>query len=147
MKKTLSITIVVCMTLLIGAFTSCQPAQPIAPTPTPQTLAQKIVGKWTMKEAILNSTVQGDNRKDTTRFTTADYFEFKADGTIAIMETGKPYNGNWTITNNKLFITNTNYIDYSRGFDLPILTANNLQLYYTETNSLSTLEQKLNLSK
>jgi hypothetical protein len=147
MKKTLSITIIVCVTLFTFALTSCQPAQPVAPTPTPQTLSQKIIGKWTMKEAILNSTVQGDNRKDTTRFTAADYFEFKTNGTLTIVETGKTYNGNWAITNDKLFITNTNYIDYSRGFDLPILTASNLQLYYTETNSLSTLEQKLNLTK
>jgi hypothetical protein len=145
MKKTLSITIAICVVLYVCIFTSCQTTPPV--TPTPQTLAQKIVGKWTLKEAIGNYTIDGVSNKDTTRFTTADYFEFKADGTLAIIETGKPYNGNWKITNNKLFITNTSYMDYAAGFNLPILTANDLQLYYTESNSFSTLEQKLNLTK
>jgi hypothetical protein len=145
MKKTLSISIAVCITLCIFAFTSCRQSQPVPPTP--QTSSQKIIGKWIIKEAIGSYTINGVNNKDTTRYTAADYFDFKADGTLAIMETGKPYSGNWNITNDKLFITNTHYMDYAAGFDLPILTTNNLQLYYTESNSFSTLEQKLNLTK
>jgi hypothetical protein len=112
------------------------------------TTEQRITGKWTMKTAIGNYTVQGVNRKDTTRFTTADYFDFKANGTLTIVETQKTYSGNWKVVNNKLVITNTNYMDYAtNGFDIPILTSTDFQLYYTEATSAATLEQKLNLSK
>ncbi|QQL49354.1 hypothetical protein [Mucilaginibacter ginkgonis] len=106
---------------------------------------QQIIGKWSIKNAIGSYTVLGSNRKDTTKYTASDYFNFKADGSLTIVETNTTYKGNWKINNNKLYITNTGYIDYASGFDLPVLTATDLQLYYTETNPTNTLEQKLNL--
>ncbi|HTH82685.1 MAG TPA: lipocalin family protein [Mucilaginibacter sp.] len=112
-----------------------------------QPTSQQLVGKWIMKTAIGNYTVQGTNRKDTTSFTSSDYFNFKADGTLAIMESQQPHNGNWQVVNNKLYISNTDYIDYPQGFDLTTLTPTSLQLHYVESDALSSLEQTLNLSK
>jgi hypothetical protein len=108
-------------------------------------LSSQIVGKWTIKEAIGNYTNYGVNSKDTTRFTTADYFEFRADSTLTIVVTGSTYNGKWKITNDRLYITETNYFDYRSGHELPILTNTELQLYNTETIPDHYLEQKLNL--
>jgi hypothetical protein len=135
--------LVVCAVIATATLTSCtrQTQQQM------QTQSQLIVGKWTLKTALGNYTTQGDNHKDTTQFTTADYFEFKADGTLAIMETGKAYNGNWKITNNTLFITNTQYLDYTNGLDISSLTATDLKLHYVEVTTLSTLEQTLILKK
>jgi hypothetical protein len=117
-------------------------ATTVAPAST-----QQIIGKWTMKNAIGHYIVNGDDRRDTTNFTSADYFDFKADGTLSISETGKSYNGNWAISNSKLYITNTGYIDYTGGFDMPVATSGDLQLYYTEIKPSGTLEQWLNLYK
>lgn len=138
MKKLLSF---VTITYLLFAVTSCKKS-----SHAPSTESQ-LIGKWTMKAAIGNYTVNGNNHKDTTWFTSSDYFDFKADSTISIMETNTAYNGKWKIVGSKLFITGTNYMDYPKGFDLPVLTHNDLQLYYTETDASSSLEQKLNLSR
>ncbi len=92
-----------------------------------------------------NYTNYGVNRKDTVRFTSADYYDFHTDNTITIVADGATYDGKWQITNNKLFISETSYMDYPRGLDLPILTHTDLQLYYTETDPDIYLEQKLNL--
>lgn len=125
--------------LLAIVVTACKKA--------PQTTEEKLTGKWTMMTAIGNYTIQGTSHKDTTTFTANDYFDFKADGSVTIVESNKTYNGNWNITNNKLYFSNTNYIDYTSGFDISVLTRTDLQLFYTEYNYPSILEQKLNLSK
>jgi len=88
-------------------------------------------------------TIQGANRKDTTRFT-ADFFEFKTDGTLNITVSNTPHNGIWKIgSGNKLFITGTNYVDYANGFDVPVITNTDLQLFYKETSTNASSEQKL----
>jgi hypothetical protein len=139
MKKILLAIILGCSIMGALTLTGCtkQSLQP----------SQQVVGKWIMKTAIGNYTVQGTNRADTTNFTSSDYFDFKADGTLAIMESQQPHNGNWQIVNNKLYISNTDYIDYPQGFDLTSLTTTSLQLHYVEANSVSLLEQTLNLGK
>ena len=109
--------------------------------------SQQILGKWTMQTAIGNYTTLGTNHKDTTAFTPADYFDFKADGTVSIMESAHAYNGNWKITNNKLLFTNTNYVDFDGGFDITTLTSTRLKIHYFQTDSTSTLDQTLNFSK
>lgn len=136
MKKISVVIICLCTVAIIGLFSGCQ--QENSPT---------INGKWIIKEAIANSTANGVNWKDTTRYTSSDYFEFNTDGTLTIVETAKTYHGKWRLSNNKLFITETNYIDFPSGFDLPILTNTDLQLYYTETNSSASIEEKLNLTR
>lgn len=141
MKKLLSSAVLGTVVLAFLSLSSCS-KQTDDPTPEEQ-----ITGKWTMREAIGSYTMNGMNHKDTTRYTANDYFEFKSDGTLSIIETNTTYNGNWNITGGKLYITNTGYMDYSRGFDLPVLTQSDLQLYYTESANNSTLEQKLNLTK
>ncbi|GAA4092405.1 lipocalin family protein [Mucilaginibacter panaciglaebae] len=141
MKKTL-LTLLVAYTITTAAmFTSCtklseQPSQ-----------SQQILGKWTMQTAIDNYTTLGTNQKDTTAFTSADYFDFKADGTVSIMESTKAYNGKWKITNNKLVFTNTNYVDFDGGFNITTLTSTRLKIHYFQTDSTSTLDQILNFSK
>lgn len=140
MKHLLSSITMTCTVVVLLALASCKKTNP-------PSLSDQIVGKWTMVTAIGNYTVQGYNHKDTTAFTANDYFDFRSDGTLSIMETEKAYNGKWKITGTKLIITETGYMDYGNGFDLPILTKTDLQIYYTDTTSQSTLELKLNLKK
>jgi len=110
-------------------------------------LQQKLIGKWSMKMAIGSYTVQGNKRSDTTRFTADDFIDLKANGTLSISEANIIYTGMWNIIDGKLHIARTGYMDYANGFDIPVVETNRLQLYYTETNAASLLEQKLNLGK
>lgn len=110
-------------------------------------MEELILGKWTMNAAIGNYTDYGVYRTDTTWFTTNDYFDFKADGTVSIVENEVSHNGNWKIVNNKLIFTNTGYMDFNGGFDLPILTQSDLQLYYIHEITDHHLEAKLNLKR
>ena len=116
---------------------------------TPATLQTKIVGKWTIKTSTTSTsgTVSG-NTSGT--YTASDYYDFKADGTINIMDTGVAHNGTWTInSNNKLIISGTgNYLDpFATGFDIPVLTANTLQLTYASTLNGVVTTFTLNLAK
>ena len=132
------------MVVAVIAFSSCRSNN------TPATLQTKIIGKWTMKTSTTTTsgTVNG-NTSGT--YTASDYYDFKADGTINIMDTGVAHNGTWTInSNNKLIISGTgaNYLDpFSAGFDLPVLTANNLQMTYVSTLNGTTTTFILNLAK
>ncbi len=141
MKKSLSVITGFTLSIIIS-FSSCERADdPIVP------MSSLILGKWIITEAIGNYTDYGVNRKDTTRFTPADFFDFHADSTLTIISEGVTYEGNWHITNSKLFISGTRYMDRSRGLDLPILTSADLQMYYTESHPDIYLEQKLNLRR
>ena len=115
-------------------------------TPTP-TLQSQLAGKWTMVAAIGDYTNYGVSQKDTTYFTSADYFDFKADSTLSILATGVAYNGRWQIDNNRLYITGTNYMDFTGGFDLPVLDQHNLQIHDTATTTHTSTDQKLVLSR
>jgi hypothetical protein len=140
MKRLSSVLTISTLIAALSLMTSCKKNN----TPSP---SAQIVGKWTMVTAIGDYTTQGQNHKDTTSFTSADYFEFKADSTVSIMADEVAYNGKWKIAGTKLFITGTGYIDYPNGFDFPILTNTDLQLYYTESTTQTSLEQKLNLKR
>lgn len=139
MKKLSSILIAV-MCLIVVTYSSCRRSN----TPGP---SAQITGKWTMQSAIGHYIVLSNERRDTTKFTASDYMQFKADGTLTISESNVVYNGNWQITNNKLLITGTGYMDFSGGFDILTLTSNQLQIFYKTTDSNSILEQTLNLSR
>ena len=115
-------------------------------TPTPSVQSQ-LVGKWTMAAAIVSTTSYGVTYKDTTYFTPADYFDFKADSTLSIMETGVAYNGRWEIDHNRLYITGTNYMDFAGGFDLPVLDLHNLQIHDTVSAPSTLSDQNLILSR
>lgn len=141
MKKNLPILSAFCIAITF-CLISCQ-----KDNEAPRPLSSQIIGKWIMKEAIGNYTNYGVNRKDTTWFTSAEYFDFHADGTIVIEFEGDTYTGTWKITNNKLFLSDTHFMDYSHGYDLTILTNTDLQLYYTETHPDIYLEQKLNFHR
>ena len=132
-----------CALLCLLAVVSCRRS---VTTPAPS-LQSKIVGKWTIVAAISNSTQYGVTSQDTVLFTSADYCDFKADSTLSIMANGVAYNGNWRIDSSKLFITGTNYLDNSSGYELPILDLHNLQLYYMSSIPNIYLEEKLNLTK
>jgi hypothetical protein len=141
MKKKILAAIMICF--IAAIFTSCNRNNVVTPTPTP---SQTIVGKWTMQSAAGHYIVQGDERRDTTWFTSADYFKFNADRTLNIMADNVAYNGKWYIQNNKLFISGTNYMDwYPSGFQLPTLTGHKLQLYDTDDTAGNYLEQTLTL--
>jgi hypothetical protein len=106
--------------------------------------AVSIEGKWTLQSAIGSYTVNGVNRKDTTNYnSTAYYWEINNDGTLKIVEKTGVFNGNWKLINNKLFITNTGFIDFPNGFDVSTLNSSLLQLFYTETTAVTFSEQKL----
>ncbi len=139
-KMTLALALI--GALAVGLLSSCTKET------APLSLRQQIVGKWTLQNAIGNYTVNGSNSKDTTFFTAADYIQFNGDGTLMINEGTNTPAGEWSINSaDKLIITKTNYMDYPDGFDINLTTSGSLQLHYTETNSSSTLEQTLNLSK
>jgi hypothetical protein len=128
-------------------FTVCSAFAMVACKKTSLTPEEQITGKWTMKTATGSYTVQGSNHQDITHFTSADYFDFKTDGSLQISETGKNYTGKWRIANNKLYITDTHYIDYANGFDVLVPNQTELQLHYTETSANTLSEQSLNLYK
>jgi hypothetical protein len=132
-----------CALLCLLAVGACQRSV----TVPPPSLQSKIIGKWTMVAAIGDYVDYGVDTKDTTYFTPADYFDFKTDSTLSIMQGGTAYNGQWKIDNNRLYITGTNYMDFAGGFDLPILDQHNLQIHDTDSTSFSTADQKLNLSR
>ena len=116
----------------------------------PTTLQIKIIGKWTMKTSTTSTsgTITGNTAGT---YTANDYYDFKADGTINIMDTGVAHNGTWTInSNSKLIISGTgaNYLDsFAAGFDLPVLTTNNLQMTNVSTLNGVTTTFTLNLAK
>lgn len=141
MKKSLSAFTVFMLSILIY-FSSCEKADNPATT-----LSSQILGKWIVTEAIGSYTDYGVNRKDTTRYSSDDYFDFHADSTLSIVVEGATHNGRWQIANSKLIISDTRYMDRPRGLELPVLTNTDLQLYYTETHADSYLEQKLNLRR
>lgn len=141
MKKTfLSLTVLASFAALV-AFTGCKKDA------APLNLQQQITGKWTLQSAVGYYVVMGNARRDTTYYSPADYFQFNADGSLTIHEGTNDVSGKWKIENDKLMISETNYMDYPNGFALSVITNNNLQLYYTEQDQVSTLEQKLNLAK
>jgi lipocalin-like protein len=107
----------------------------------------KLEGKWIIVEAIGSYTMDGTNHKDTTAYTADDSFTFNSDNTLVITESGSTHTGKWKVTNNKLIISETNYVDYPNGFDIAVLTTANLTLSYSETDASSSLEQKLNLKR
>ncbi|MEI9913209.1 MAG: lipocalin family protein [Bacteroidota bacterium] len=126
MKKLLYPFAIISLFAAFLTLTSCE-REELEPT-----TENKLVGKWTFEAAIANSTTYGVNRSDTNWFSADDYFDFKADGTVSIMALGVSYDGTWKITGEKLFFTNTGYVDYTSGFELPILTQSDLQLYHTQ---------------
>jgi hypothetical protein len=101
-----------------------------------------------MVSAIVNTTSYGVSYNDTIHFTSADYFDFKADSTLSIMATGVAYNGRWEIDSSRLYITGTNYMDFAGGFDMPVLDQHNLQIHDTITATSNTSSgQNLVLSR
>jgi len=133
-----------CALLFLLAIVSCQRSV-TAPAPS---LQSKIVGKWTMVAAIVNTTSSGINYPDTTSYTSADYFDFKADSTLSILAAGVAYNGRWQIDSARLYITGTNYMDFAGGFDLPVLDQHNLQIHDTYVpTSNTTSDQTLILNR
>ena len=135
---------VFCALLCLLAIVSCQRSVTV-PAPS---LQSKIIGKWTIKTAIVNTTSYGVSYPDTTYYTSADYFDFKADSTLSIMAAGVAYNGRWQIDSTRLYITGTNYMDFAGGFDLPVLDQHNLQIHDTYTaTSNTTSDQDLILSR
>jgi hypothetical protein len=97
-------------------------------------LQNRIIGKWTMDAAIADHTDYGVIQNDTTRFTTNDYFDFKADGTVSIMASSVSYDGNWIITGNTLVFTNTGYVDFPGGFSVLTLSSSELKLNHAQNN-------------
>lgn len=114
-------------------------------TNQPPSLSAQILGKWTVKNACDSSANYGVSWKDTAWFTVNDYFDFKADSTLSIFIGGQAYNGKWQITTSRLYITQTNYMDNTSGYGLPVLTNTDLQLWDTASSLNTYLDQRLNL--
>jgi hypothetical protein len=140
MKKTLLNLMAICAVIFAVTLASCKKDKS-------QSQADKIVGKWYLKTAIGDYTTQGQNHKDTTTFTSADYYDFKADGSVMLVTDGDSENASWKVSNSKLIFTNTDQLNYTGGFDITILTSTTLQLHYHQTDANSTLDQTLNLGK
>ncbi len=143
MKRSLSPMTVFCALLCFLSVAACQRSVN-APAPS---LRSQLIGKWTMVSAIVNDTDYGVSYTDTTYFTSADYFDFKADSTLSIMATGVAYNGRWEIDSARLYITGTNYLDFPHGFDLPVLDQHNLQIHDTALTTNTITDRKVVLSR
>jgi len=143
MKKLAPFFILCLIVCLFSAITGCRLAGNTAPQQT------QILGKWIMSTATSNITVvNGGNNKDTTRFTPADYFLFKADSTVDILAGGISHNGRWKMANNKIYFTGTNYMDVpSTGWNLAILTATRLEFEDIETTASTNADLKLDLRR
>jgi hypothetical protein len=144
MKKIIFAALMLCF--IAAILTSCT-NNVITPTSIP---AQQILGKWTMSTATTNTVfiipTAGTNSKDTTRFTSADYFNFKADSTVEILAGGVAHNGRWKIVNNMVIFTGTNYMDApTTGWTFPILTGSHLEFYSLQANQTVSTEFKLDL--
>lgn len=144
MKNAISAVLMI-LAMAVG-LTSCKKDSP-ADTENALTVEQKLAGKWALKTAIGNYNMFGNKRTDTTRFSSSDYIEFKADGTVDILASTNAYSGKWKVLNNKLIFSDTNYIDYTDGYSIPVLTGHELQLYYFESNTFQSTEEKLILAR
>src|SRR5262245_21079148 len=121
MKRTFPFIVMTLAITTLVFFASCKKNS------TPPSLADQINDKWYMQQAVSGG--GGNSQRDTTNFTGADYFDFKADGTLDISANeGTSYPGKWSISGTKLIISETGYLDNSKGWDMPILTKTNLQL-------------------
>lgn len=141
MKRSFPFIVMALAVTTLVTFASCKKNS------TPPSLADQITGKWYMQAAIGNYTNYGDNHKDTTTFTGVDYFDFKADSTVSIWAENTAYAGKWSIVNNRLFITGSNYLDNSDGWDVSKLTKTDLQLYYKKVIPDIETELWLNLTR
>ena len=123
----------------IITFTGCT-SPPVAPS-----VESRFIGKWTMQSAVSITTTNGSTIPQTTNFTANDYFDFKTGGVVTIVQSGVTRTGTWTIANDRVFFTGTNYMDNTPGWAVLTLTASNLQFYNKEVTSSSTTEFTLNL--
>jgi hypothetical protein len=112
-----------------------------------KTQEEQLVGKWTMDAAIGAYGYEGEINRDTTYFTEGEFIQFNTDGTLHAEQGEEVIDGHWEITNNKLVITDTEYMDYPGGFTISELSASKLELYYAQTQGQTSLEQKLKLKK
>lgn len=134
MKKRFSIVFSVAAIVAVVIMSGC----------TRNVTSASIEGKWTIQSAIGNYTINGINHKDTSYYNSPSYYwEIKSDGTLKISEKTGVFNGNWKLDNGKLFITNTGFIDFPKGFDVSTLSTSLLQLFYVETTAATYSEQKL----
>jgi heat shock protein HslJ len=146
MKRIISGILVVCAVACIIAFSGCKKDKKEETGPA-LTMEQKLSGKWTLKTVTNTTDMFGNKNTRTDTYTAGDYFEFNSNGTVNIVEGSNTYNGKWKIENNKLYFSDTNYIDYTTGFTVPVISSNELQLYYVESNTFQTTEQKFVLSR
>lgn len=151
MKKIVYTLLCLCTLAGTSALTSCNKTIP------PLTPAQQIVGKWTIETAIGNHVMHDMHggpdtpSSDTTFFTAADFMQFNADGTLFIHDTVNEgtdsLTGKWKITNDKLYMTESGYLDDPSGFDISTLTNHKLQLSWTQSGSYISTELLLNLNR
>jgi hypothetical protein len=140
MKKLLLIAIMLFAAVETITITGCATSPPVAPSSE-----SRFLGKWTMQSAVSVTTTNSTTVPQTTNFTANDYFEFKTGGVVTIVQSGVTRTGSWTIANDRVFFTGTNYMENTPGWAVLTLTASNLQFYNKEVTSSSTTEFTLNL--
>lgn len=130
---------------------------PIAPamlkgflfTPTEKSdpdVETKIIGIWTIKNVIGLYSLMGQMRRDTTEYTSRDFIMFNSDGSLNIIEGSTIATGTWKITDNKLAISGTNYMD-SAGFEIHLRNSHELCIHRKINDSIGMTEQWVNLKK
>lgn len=146
MKRVLLGIFVVCAIAVILVSAGCKKDKKEETGPE-LSLEQRLTGKWNLKTVTTITNMFGNKNTQTDSYTAGDYFEFNSNGTVNIAEGSNSYNGKWKVENNKVYFSDTNYIDYTTGFTVPALSSTELQLYYTESNTFQTTEQRFVLSK
>lgn len=126
--------------LVISSFASCKKESEAS-------TQEKLAGKWTMESAIGTYTYQGQTEHDTTYFTSSDFVQFNADGTVIVSDADSTYSGKWKLSDKTLTFTDTQYMDYPNGFTITEITNTKLQLYYKQQEGTTSLEQKITLKK
>lgn len=126
--KTLLLFVVAAMTLL----TACKKDDE-------KTNAEKIIGKWTLVTSVTSGKYQGAQFEQKDTGTSADYTEFKADGTWASSESGDTASGTYSINGDQL-IMKMDGETVADTYSIKQVTDNSLVIYakgyeYTDANN------------
>ncbi|HZI68525.1 MAG TPA: lipocalin family protein [Hanamia sp.] len=107
-----------------------------------KTAAEQIVGTWQLTSIVYNEHTNGaDHTISSNDFTSSDTYEFRADGTVYATVQGSSDNSTYTISDNKLTITDDD------TYDIKTLDAHNMVLYVKDVNGADHTEATITFKR
>jgi|SRR5690242_11774773 len=107
-----------------------------------KTAAEQIVGTWQLTSIVYNEHTNGaDHTISSNDFTSSDTYEFRADGTVYATVQGSSDNSTYTISDNKLTITDDD------TYDIKTLDAHNMVLYVKDVNGADYTEATITFKR